>query len=104
MFLASPLPHGAVGWSAVYDCDILWSYSLFRSQSWPWFVVPLCGFVAQPIKSLHAKYETNTLTNRGSYMSADVLLTLLNKLGKRGLSGILSLFRNSFNKFNKTRV
>ena len=39
-------------------------------------------------------------------MSAPVLLYLLNKLGKRdkmrGLSNILSLFRNEFNKFNKT--
>ena len=39
-------------------------------------------------------------------MSAHVLLNLLNKLGKRdkmrGLSSILSLFRNEFDKFNKT--
>ena len=44
--------------------------------------------------------------NRGSYMSAHVLLNLLNKLGKRdkmrGLPSILSLFRNEFNKFNNT--
>ena len=43
---------------------------------------------------------------RGSYMSAHVLLILLNELGKRdkmrGLPSILSLFRNEFNKFNKT--
>ena len=42
--------------------------------------------------------------HRGSYMSAHVLLNLLNKLGKRdkmrGLPSILSLFRNEFNKFN----
>ena len=41
-------------------------------------------------------------------MSARVLLTLLNKLGKRdkmrGLQRILSLFRNKFNKFNNTRA
>ena len=41
-----------------------------------------------------------------SYMSAHVLLNLLNKLRKRdkmqGLSSILSLFRNEFNKFNNT--
>ena len=40
-------------------------------------------------------------------MSAHVLLNLLNELGKRdkmrGLQSILSLFRNEFNKFNKTR-
>ena len=41
-------------------------------------------------------------------MSAHVLLNLLNKLVKRdkirGLPSILSLFRNEFNKFNKTRA
>ena len=45
---------------------------------------------------------------RGSYMSAHVLLNLLNELGKRdkmrGLSSNLSLFRNEFNKFNNTRA
>ena len=44
--------------------------------------------------------------NRGSYMSAHVLLNLLNELGKRdkmrGLPSILSVFRNEFNKFNNT--
>ena len=48
------------------------------------------------------------LIYRGSYMSAHVLLNLLNKLGKRdkmrGLPSILSLFRNEFNKFNNTRA
>ena len=46
--------------------------------------------------------------NRRSYMSAHVLLSLLNELGKRdkmrGLPSILSLFRNEFNKFNNTRA
>ena len=41
-------------------------------------------------------------------MSAHVLLNLLNELGKRdkkpGLPSILYLFRNSLNKFNKTRA
>ena len=41
-------------------------------------------------------------------MSAHVLLNLLNELGKRdkmrGLPSISSLFRNEFNKFNKTRA
>ena len=49
-----------------------------------------------------------TCIHRGSYMSAHVLLNLLNKLGKRdkmrGLPSILSLFRNEFNKFNNTRA
>ena len=39
-------------------------------------------------------------------MSSHVLLNLLNELGKsdkmRGLPHILSLFRDEFNKFNKT--
>ena len=43
-----------------------------------------------------------------SYMSAHVLLNLLNELGKRdkmrGLPSILSLFRNEFNKFKNTRA
>ena len=42
------------------------------------------------------------------YMSAHVLLKLLNQLGKRdkmrGLPSILSLFCNEFNKFNNTRA
>ena len=45
---------------------------------------------------------------RGSYMSAHVLLNLLNELGKRdkmrGLPSILSLFHNEFNKLNNTRA
>ena len=55
----------------------------------------------------HQKYQhTFHDINRGSYMSAHVLLNLLNELGKRdkmrGLPSILSLFRNGFNKFNNT--
>ena len=46
--------------------------------------------------------------NRGSYMSANVLLNLLNELGKRDkmrdLMSILSLFCNQFNKVNNTRA
>ena len=41
-------------------------------------------------------------------MGAQVLLNLLNELGKRdkmrGLPNISSLFRNKFNKFNNTRT
>ena len=48
------------------------------------------------------------LRNRGSYMSAHILLNILNDLGKRdkmqGLPSILSIFRNNFNKFNNTRA
>ena len=52
--------------------------------------------------------QWQSVVNRGSYMSAHVLLNLLNELGKRdkmrGLPSILSLFRNEFNKFNNTRA
>ena len=48
------------------------------------------------------------LMHRGSYMSAYVLLNLLNNLRKsdqiRCFPSILSLFHNNFNKFNKTRA
>ena len=49
----------------------------------------------------------NTI-HRGSKMSANVLLNLLNEWGERdkmrGLPSILSLFGNKFNKFNNTRA
>ena len=49
-------------------------------------------------------YITLQSKNRGSYISAHVLLNLLNELGKtgkmRGLPSILSLFRNIFDKLN----
>ena len=52
--------------------------------------------------------EVTHIINKGSYMSAHVLLNLLNELGKRdkmrGLPSILSLFCNEFNKFNNTRA
>ena len=42
--------------------------------------------------------------DRGSYMSAHVLLNLLNELGQKirckGVPSILSVFPNKFNKFN----
>ena len=68
-------------------------------------------------ETLHTAAETpaskqenqfNPFVHRGSYMSAYVLLNLLNKLMKRdkigGLTSFLSLFGNEFNKFNKTRA
>ena len=46
--------------------------------------------------------------NRGAFISAPVLLNLLNKLGKRdkmrGLQSILSFFCNGFDKLNNTRA
>ena len=60
------------------DCGIFWPYSLVSFKK---------------------------IIFRGSYMSAHVLLNLLNELGKRdkmrGLPSILSPFRNECNKFNK---
>ena len=60
----------------------------------PWAVILVCV-------CYHCIY-------RGFYISAHVLLNLLNELRKRdkmqGLSSILSLFRNGFNKFNNTRA
>ena len=58
-------------------------------------------------KELNIQVQLSSVVrNRGSYMSAHVLLNLLNELRKRdkmrGLPSILSLFRNEFNKFNKT--
>ena len=53
-------------------------------------------------------YATANHIHRGSYMSAHVLLNLLNEMGKRdkmrGLPSIFTLFRNKFNKFNNTRA
>ena len=47
-------------------------------------------------------------TNRVSYMSARVLLNLLNEVWERekmrGLPSILSIFRNGFDKYNNTGV
>ena len=54
-----------------------------------------------PLLDLYFAKATHVI-NRGSYMSAHVLLNLLYELGKRdkmrGLPSILSLFRNEFNK------
>ena len=57
--------------------------------------------VSQPIhdKSMSSLY-------RGSYVSAHILLNLLNKLGEKirceALLSIISVFLNEFNKFNNT--
>ena len=62
----------------------------------------------EEIELCNKKIGSKHNVNRGSYMSAHVLLNLLNELGKRdkmrGLPSILSLFRNEFNKFNNTRA
>ena len=59
-------------------------------------------------RSINTQRSKQICIYRGSYMSAHVLLNLLNEFGKRdkmrGLPSILSLFRNEFNKFNNTRA
>ena len=61
--------------------------------------------VTMPLKCLITIFwATWDVINIGSYMSAHVLLKLLNELGKRdkmrGLLSILSLFLSEFNQFN----
>ena len=79
------------------------------------FAVLLNGYVIR-IAGLSNKNSTGTsavftachkiLINRGSYMSAHVLLNVLNELGKRDkmpcLQSILSRFSNKFNKRSRT--
>ena len=85
--------------------DVTWSVPFVRH----------CGNV-ETLVALHLKRKNvpfNDLSgkrsiNRGSYMSAHVLLNLTNELGKRnkmrGLLSILSFFCNKFNKFNNTKA
>ena len=76
------------------------------------FTIVQVSIFSLPVQDLHywnvLGFIHSQLIYRGSYMSAHVLLNLLNELGKRdkmrGLPSILSLFRNEFNKFNKTRA
>ena len=60
------------------------------------------------ITLIDTKMGCLSVIHRGSYMSAHVLLNLLNKLGKcdkrQGLPSFLSLFHNNFNKFNNTEA
>ena len=79
-----------------------------------WFRSTECLFcinvhiVLARVNLIAACAVTQAILNRGSYMSAHVLLNLLNELGKRdkmrGLPSILSLFRNEFKNFNNTRA
>ena len=54
------------------------------------------------------KIHMTYLFDRGSYMSAHVILNLLNELGEKirceALPSILSVFPNELNKFNNTRA
>ena len=77
--------------------------------SWQWKSVASMKFQLLSCSLFYSSiphFHTEKITHRGSYMSANVLLNLLNELGKRdkmrGLPSILSLFRNEFNKFNNT--
>ena len=61
------------------------------------------------LKQLEYMFEKNQFwLYRLSYMSAQVLLNLLNEMWKSdkmpGLQSILSLFLNEFNKFDNTRA
>ena len=60
------------------------------------------------IKYLLSSVNFSIHGHQDSYMSAHVLLNLLNELGKRdkmpGLLSILSLFCNEFDKFNNIRA
>ena len=75
-----------------------------------WYLIVLIPDIYRPL-SFHAQGCGEAILphmqkNRGSNMSAHVLLNLLNELEKRdkmrGLRSILSLFRNEFNKFKNT--
>ena len=67
-----------------------------------------CCIELLAVKSNTKTSEAAGNIHRGSYMSAHVLLNLLNELGERdkmgGLPSILSLFRNEFNKLKNTRA
>ena len=69
-------------------------------------VIPIAFQVEKNYPPFHMNkkaYIYERCLHRGSYMSAHVLLILLNELGKRnkvrGLLSILSLFRTELNKF-----
>ena len=72
-------------------------------------IITVCiGLIATILVFENSEQYKSTDRYRGSYLSAHVLLNLLNELGKRdkmrGLPSILSLFRNEFNKFNNTKA
>ena len=110
------------------ECQTVWIQIQIRSDilsSLLW-VQTVCkdDIGRQRVNKVHVKFKDFSRTSkrlslrfqrlktyekyRGSYMSAYVLLNLLNELRKRdkmrGLLSILSLFRNKFNKFNNTRA
>ena len=65
-----------------------------------------CGLSPVQLKNYGTVGGTVHSLFRGSYVSAHVLLNLLNELGKRDkMQGLpFYLFHNEFNKFNKTRA
>ena len=113
--------YGSEIWGYEYSKSIEKEHSQsigLNQNSADFFVLSECG--RYPLAVTYFTYFINTGLNffqipdhryprhRGSYMSAHVLLNLLNELGKRdkmrGLPNILSLFRNEINKFNNTRA
>ena len=99
-----PLP-GFGSWASKYIV-LYMLYTWYNNNNDGW---QLFDWTSSCLPCLNLGYYVRpwTNTNRGSYMSAHVLLNLLNELGKRdkmrGLPSILSLFRNEFNKFNCSR-
>ena len=86
------------------------SLSLLAGKTLPFATPTGAKALEKKIKRLWPKLGASgffsKLLHRGSYMSDHVLINLLNELRKRdkmrGLPSIISLFRNEFNKFNKT--
>ena len=80
----------------------------FKVNLCPWFINHFGTYLKMRYFLKLQQIYFSRKRYRGSYMSAHVLLNLLNELGKRdkmrGLPSILSLFRNEFNKFNNTRA
>ena len=73
------------------------------------YLLCLSSSILEGLKSMsELGFPQFNFINRRSYMSARVLLNLLNELRKsdqmRGLTSILFLFCNKFNKFNDTET
>ena len=104
---------GCAGWSAplFFACNKV-SVSRFEAHFLFLFQVSVSLYDIKLFMLLFINdpflLNDSPVVHRGSYMSAHVLLNLLNKLRKRdkmqGMPRILTLFRNEFNKFNNTRA
>ena len=107
------------GHTFIYNISYVFGLGSSKQKMQSWLELLLClhipkilffskstrlGFLLSVISGSNKK--ASVCKYSGSYMSAYVLLNLLNELSKkhqmRGLPSILSLFRNDFNKFNDT--